>query len=691
MPQPITLALLASIISCLFVRGCGSASAHGPCRSQTSAVEQQISAYVREVYQDRDGHYWFGTNGEGVGRYDGTSLAFFAGEQGLAGAAIRGIVQDDEGAMWFATDAGVSRLAHGAFTNYTVRDGLSDNSTWSILRDRSGAIWVGTHEGVCRFDGARFVPVPLPRVAVDVPESRFTPKVVFAMHQDDAGCIWFGTDGEGVHRYDGRAFTSFTTKEGLGGNMVRCIGGDRLGRVWIGSDGGGVTCFDGSAFRTLTTRDGLSNNRVFEILEDRTETLWFSTLGAGVCRYDGIGVRPYAAAQGLGFDEVLCACGSGKKTKDCHATAGIHVQDLFEDRDGRLWAGCSGGLFRLEGDSFVNVTRSGPWPPLAPRSAGALPSAPLASFARMLGGEWRVTFANGTEQFDRWSAGPGGHSIASQTFGTDASGSPWRSLGVFYWHPGRREVLAFGLHPEVPGVGRGQSRGTVLGDDEERSVILDLQQSGNPLRTRKLKTRTVFDGPDKHRVELLEDNGRGFAPLVEWEYLRSREPSEEPHVAAEAGRPTDRLKAFEPLLAHAWEAEGASANGGADGRPFHVRTTFEWIPYIEVIVTRSALIAASGEKTPLLDAYIFRDLGRDLGTGTLQALALSSDGTVYEGGVTIVDGPAIEFDLMGHGTEQPARRRVRLDLEADGTLRSRIWSDGESDRALLFDLRQRRR
>lgn len=33
----------------------------------------------------------------------------------------------------------------------------------------------------------------------------------------------------------------------------------------------------------------------------------------------------------------------------------------WTNKDGALWFGFSGGLFRFDGTSFVNVTRSGPW------------------------------------------------------------------------------------------------------------------------------------------------------------------------------------------------------------------------------------------------------------------------------------------------------------------------------------------
>jgi len=322
---------------------------------------RQVSDYVREVYQDRNGDMWFGTNGEGVARFDGESLTFFSAKEGFAGVAVRGIVEDEDGALWFATDGGVSRYEDGAFTNYTVADGLSHNECWSIMLDSSGTVWVGTQEGVCRMEGERFVAFPLPRVEVKDPESRFTPLVVFAMFEDRAGNIWFATDGEGAHRFDGESFVSYTTKEGLAGNLVWAIREDRHGRVWIGTDGGGVSRLDGADTRTFTTRDGLTGDRVYEIYEDRAGNMWFSTLGAGACRWDGESFAPFGVEQGLSINDHPCPCGSGALFRDCHGPNGVHVQEIFEDRDGVLWFGCSGGLFRLEGERVVNVTREGPW------------------------------------------------------------------------------------------------------------------------------------------------------------------------------------------------------------------------------------------------------------------------------------------------------------------------------------------
>jgi ligand-binding sensor domain-containing protein len=322
-----------------------------PAAQPTHDPALQISAYIRCIFQGRDGRLWMGTNSDGVCMWDGKSLASLGVKDGLAGNAVRKIVQTADGAMWFTTEGGVSRYHAGTFTTYTVADGLSSNDTWSMMLDSRGTLWVGTREGVCRHVGAgdakaepkadkRFEAFPLPRAEVETPASRFDPRLVWSMIEDRDGNIWFGTDGEGARKHDGTTFTTYTTKDGLAGNQVRSILADRHGQIWFGCEAAGASRFDGATFRTFDADDGLGNNRVYTMYEDRTGNLWFSTLADGVTRYDGTTFTVHRQLGGL---------------------PRTHVQSILQDKDGTLWFGCSGGLFRLDGTTFVNVTKDGPW------------------------------------------------------------------------------------------------------------------------------------------------------------------------------------------------------------------------------------------------------------------------------------------------------------------------------------------
>ncbi len=640
-------------------------------RTVAPSGPRQISDYVREVYQDRAGAMWFGTNGEGVARWDGEALEFFGPRKGFGGVAVRGIAEDADapgGALWFATERGVTKLVGETFTNYTIAHGLLDQNVWSLLVDSSGTVWAGTHAGVCRFDGEKFVPFALPRVQVEKPESRFSPDVVFAIHEDREGNLWFGTDGEGAHKWDGESFTSYTTSDGLGGNLVRSIAQDRHGRMWVGSDGGGVSRFDGAEWRTFTTKDGLTGDRVYEILEDSAGNMWFSTLGAGASRWDGKEFRPFGVAQGLDTNRFACPCGSGFTFGTCHGPGGGHVQEFFEDRDGVLWFGCSGGLFRLEGERLVNVTREGPWKAEAQQAAD-----PMASFAHLMGGEWRLGMTDLRAQRDIWRWGPGKHSVSARTTNLKGEGeSTSGSQRVLYWHPGREKVVMLALFwTDLVG------EGVVTVSGEQVNFAYDLHYPNGV--TRPLTIDWDFDGPDRYRSTLTEDLGRE-APsvLAAWDYVRSASFTPAPATAREAPNPVKHLKAFEPLAGHTWEAMAANGAG--------VRTTFEWIPYVEAISMRTVAATEDGDGAHLLDGYIYRHPVKN----TLHYLALSDSGAVEEGELKVIENGAIEFDLSRFEGDRAARLVRRIDFEQDGVLRERIWSVDGGARTLMVDAHHRK-
>lgn len=133
-----------------------------PGVQSTSNSDEQLSPFVRRVFQDRSGNLWFGTNGDGVVRYDGDVLEYFSITEGLGGVAVRGIVQDKEGNIWFGTEGGITKYDGKSFTNFTEKDGLANNDVWSIVIDSKGIIWIGTLQGVSRFDGKQFTPFALP-------------------------------------------------------------------------------------------------------------------------------------------------------------------------------------------------------------------------------------------------------------------------------------------------------------------------------------------------------------------------------------------------------------------------------------------------------------------------------------------------------------------------------------------------
>ena len=244
-----------------------------------------------------------------------------------------------------------------SFTNFTKKEGLCHNRVSNILIDRDGNIWVGTWGGVCRYNGTSFSNFPVPNPDVEIPGYQQTENWVTKIMEDKKGNIWFSRSGYGVCKYDGQFFTQYTKKDGLSSNCVQVMQEDKQGNIWFGcrvaekdnpdanerTGDGGLSRYDGKTFIQYPGLEGLSENDIYAIYEDKTGNIWIGASGVGVYRYDGDTFNIY------------------KGTDRMDLTYSFSVQSILEDRKGTIWFGFSGGLFRLNGASIMNVTQDGPW------------------------------------------------------------------------------------------------------------------------------------------------------------------------------------------------------------------------------------------------------------------------------------------------------------------------------------------
>ncbi|MGK0388076.1 MAG: ligand-binding sensor domain-containing protein [Maribacter sp.] len=209
--------------------------------------DPQIAEYIRNVFQDKNGNIWFGTNGYGVAHYDGSSVSYFSKAQGFNGVQITGITEDTEKNIWFATDAGIvkydwsiSNKGEKQFTNYSNQPFLIDERFWSIFADSKGNIWAGSASGIVRFDGVLWLPFSLP-YPEDVSGTFITKGTSWSISEDRKGNMWFTTNGFGVFKYDpsaklngtGQSFTRYSTKDGLTDDSVDNIMEDSKGKYMV--------------------------------------------------------------------------------------------------------------------------------------------------------------------------------------------------------------------------------------------------------------------------------------------------------------------------------------------------------------------------------------------------------------------------------------------------------------------------
>ena len=206
--------------------------------------------------------------------------------------------------------------------NYTTEQGLALDAINCGFQDKSGNLWFGTNGGgVSRYDGKSFTNFTTAQGLAN--------NNIWGIVEDKTGNLWFNTYGDGLSKYDGVSFTNFTTAQGLPNNNVMSMMADKKGNLWLGTYGGGVSKYDPSALLSkgsnptnFTTAQGLPNNHIRCMIEDKMGNLWFGTSGGGVCKYDGKSFTSLTTKQGLANDD---------------------VRNIIEDKSGNLWFGTFGG------------------------------------------------------------------------------------------------------------------------------------------------------------------------------------------------------------------------------------------------------------------------------------------------------------------------------------------------------------
>jgi hypothetical protein len=116
---------------------------------------------------------------------------------------------------------------------------------------------------------------------------------IMAMCADTNGGIWVGTEGNGVWRYQTQLqkWTQWTSKNGLGDDIVLSLACDNQGRIWAGHSHHGVSVWNGAGaheaggWKNYDVFNGPLGERVFDIaVNPQDGDVWMAT-NAGLARY----------------------------------------------------------------------------------------------------------------------------------------------------------------------------------------------------------------------------------------------------------------------------------------------------------------------------------------------------------------------------------------------------------------------
>ena len=279
--------------------------------------EPLVRSSVREIFSDREGNLWAGTNGEGLLRFKDRSVRMFTTADGLPSNIPMAVLSRHDGSLWVGTNCGgISVYSNHRFRAYDEKDGLSNSCVWSLAEDHNSSLWIGT---------------------------------------------W----GGGLFRFLNNCFTQFTKRDGLGGDVVRGIQVAKDGSLWIATDGG-VSHMMNESFRNYSVNEGLSSANALGVYQDRHNNIWAGT-SRGVDRMVGERFTPVATdreildpravnfAESTAGDLYAMGASHGIDRWDGHRFLAVnHQLDLFRliPAGQDLWFSGGNGIFRFAGPSL---------------------------------------------------------------------------------------------------------------------------------------------------------------------------------------------------------------------------------------------------------------------------------------------------------------------------------------------------
>jgi ligand-binding sensor domain-containing protein/signal transduction histidine kinase len=245
-----------------------------------------------------------------------------------------------------------------AIQGWFAEDGLPSSRVRSVHQARDGYIWLATSQGIARFDGFQF------KVWTQANTRALTSSNFYQIEEEPDGALWFAS-AIGLYRYHNGSFDRFGVENGLLSSYIRTVYRLRDGTILLGTDRGVSVMRDGKviaqgawkmptgAVRTfIQRRDG-------SVFAGGREGLW-CVVGDHAKKLSGTASFPDATFTAFAEEQdgrLWIGCNRDLRClyPDGHldvigAAQGLtsrSVESLYIDRDGVLWVGTAGGLFRV--------------------------------------------------------------------------------------------------------------------------------------------------------------------------------------------------------------------------------------------------------------------------------------------------------------------------------------------------------
>jgi signal transduction histidine kinase/ligand-binding sensor domain-containing protein len=300
--------------------------------------------YPNKIYEDSQGIIYAGTTG-GLYFYDrnvGDVRVFTIGSgKNTIDMYVSSIHEDRTGRLWIGTsDKGIYLIDKKRETYRHIRSNVNDVNTlgsdviFAMCEDDAGTMWFGTFSGISCYD-QRQKPFLNYLYEADNPRGLSNGNVM-DIRQDSEGGLWLATHGGGLNYlpYGSQSFTHFryvpTDPASLSTNMLLCMSGKSRDMLWIGSRDAGLMKFNKRTkkverfLHNPNDPTSISDNTIFYLYEDQKDNLWIGTASRGVDKLDK------ATGKLIHYKGIA---------GDSTSLSGNVIWAILEDSKGYIWIG----------------------------------------------------------------------------------------------------------------------------------------------------------------------------------------------------------------------------------------------------------------------------------------------------------------------------------------------------------------
>lgn len=282
-----------------------------------------------QLAEDGAGTLWFSTEDGSVYNWERGQAKLISTNWCSRDTNTIQLRADGQGQVWAANDQGLYRVSNNGLSSIKK----SDSSNFRLFcPSRNGGWWLqnGTKIGLWRENRWRYL--------FDSPVG--TNILLGCGLEDHTGCLWLGSSGAGVFRWNAEGNRiQLTRTNGLSSDLIRAICEDTEGNIWLGTEGGGLDRLHMPLFSVYGTAQGFVSDRITGVSEGPGGILWIAMDNFGVSRFE---------------NDSASLVVSGKSMP--------RIASVLADHRGRVWIGTHHeGVFRLE---------NGELQPFATNSAG---------------------------------------------------------------------------------------------------------------------------------------------------------------------------------------------------------------------------------------------------------------------------------------------------------------------------------